>query len=240
VAHRRRTILVQINKLLLAFVAIAGIAGASTISSTSATDGTILNTLALTDVMNGSNLDGTQVIAQLASGGFVSCTFVGASCNSTAGVVVVNADTIQVSTVWVITNTTGQDLVSVTIQLAGAAFNPCVGGNQPLLFISTCAADSPGGGNARSLFGSSPNLGTTSSAASATFTNRVRLGVGNPSNDLFTQVQLIFGTNGTPFHNGETFSFIADTDLLNSPEPATYGLVGGALLALACLRRAHS
>jgi hypothetical protein len=194
--------------------------------------------LSIVDVMTGANLNGSQVTAQLASGGIVTCTFVGASCASTAGVVVVNADTISASTVWTINNQTGQSLASLTIQLAAAAFNPCVSGNQPLNSFSTCTSGTPGAGDARSVSGNLPNTGTTFSAATVAYTNRVLIsGQGSPTNDLFKQIQLLFGSNGSPFRDGETFTFMADTDLLQNPEPATYGLVGSAFLALALVRR---
>ena len=230
----------QIKKLLWAACVTAGMASASSIVGVSASDGVINKSYDdVTDLMTGGNLNGSQVIAQLANGGTLSCTFIGNSCSGAAGAVVVNADTLASDTIWSIANSTGQSLASITIQLSGAAFNPCVGGNQPVLTISTCFSPTPGAGQARSVIGNSPNTGTTQTSATVNYTNRIQLSTSpTVSSDLFTQIQLLFGVNGSPaFQNGETFTFLADTDLVHNPEPATYGLVGSALLALGLFRR---
>ena len=217
---------------------------ASVITGASASDGAIVVALAVSDNMLSSSLGGASVTAVLGNSSSVTCTFVGSTCASTTGITVGSGNTSDSTTVWLISNTSGQSLTSITIQLAGAAFNPCVTNGVPSTDLTPCTAVTSGAGNARSVSGDTPpGVGSTTTTASVSYTNKVRIsGQPSPASDLFTQIQLLFGTNQQLFSSGTSFSFLTDTDLLSGvsiPEPSTYGLVGSALLGLLYRRRSR-
>jgi hypothetical protein len=233
-------------KSIVALIAMAGAAFASTITGASATTGTIYDAASVTDTMIGitGSASGTVTLNGLSFS--LQCVFVGNNCNAGSYVLsVTGGDTNASSTIWTVNNQSMGTIDSLTVSLTGAVFNPCVSGGVPTS-QSGCASSTPGAGTGGSVIGNTPDSGTTAATAVVAYSNELRLGGinGLTYGDAYTQVVLTFSNN---FNTGDTFTFLADTDLApgfgsvgtvtGNPEPATYGLVGGALVGLALLRR---
>lgn len=225
---------IAVRSVFFSAVLLSSSAFASTINGAFANNGgSPFSVAGITDLMNASALAGSTVNVVFVGGGSAGCTFVGNSCVGTGFSLVVSSGDTFGST-WTITNTSGFAMGTMGIGLSNGAFNICSTVN------TTCAGVTTGTGTARAL--SDGAGGTAALGAFGTYSGRVSIGAGPAVTDLYTSL----GLNFDSFASGTTFTFSIDTDVFGaggggeptgSPEPATYALVGGALIGLAALRR---
>jgi len=237
------------------FLSTAVLSVANTISSAAETPGTTYSVTSVTGSETANQLNGATVTATFASGS-ASCTFVGGTCTgggSTFSLSLTPGSTL--ASTWLVTNSDTSALESLSVNLQGAtsAFNPCVSGGNAMTTSGECgnSGGTAGTNNSESVSMAGNAANATKGSASVLYANEVALGAAAPKGDLFTQITLSFGTT---FTTGQTFTFAAGTDLLAAaasnpiiaaafipadptPEPATLGLVGGSLVGLGLLAR---
>jgi len=125
----------------------------------------------------------------------------------------------------------------------GVAFDRCMSGSNTFNDTnsgSNCGTNgTPGSDNGWSA--DTRSGGTSNITAAAIYSNILSVGANNAVGDAYGVLRLVFGGTNT-FTFNETFTFEADTDLVNSarnavPEPGSMGLLGAGLVGLAIAAR---
>jgi len=190
-------------------------------------------------------------------GGTATCTFANNSnvCTSAGNfsLTITPANQNTSAATWEIRNLrtgtagTTDDLISVMMDGTnanngvpglGTVFNPCVTSTSPLVFNLGGGCSGAGTGNGESI--QSHSGGITGVTATVFYDKVVMLSTDSvPGGNLWFRATMTF--SGTTFEGqgsggGTAFLFDGDTDMVDIPEPATYGLVGLALAAFGAFR----
>ena len=229
----------------------AGLLSASNITASSASSGTnYFATGPFNANQKASEVVGMTVTITYVSGSVIdTCAFAATGICAT----VVGSRTLASTTpasqntsaaLWSVFNTQAGETVS-TVTFNGVpgktVFNPCLTSGTPNFSGSGCAApagEDPGFGNSLSVSSHSGGLALN---AKANYSDAVRAAGNVYLSDLYAKVVLTNFTGGSFTSSATAFTFDADTDqvtalTVDTPEPATYGLVGLALAGLGALK----
>ena len=237
--------------VLLAATALAAFGG--TITTAGATNGTPLSIIDVTGFStDGDEMAGMIILGNFSSGGNVSCVWgiTGGNSGGCTGVNGLNSFTLALAgdtytANWVlngITTAVGASLQSLVFN-GPAGFtvfdrtNPDTGTDG-----SSNGRDANGDTNASNAKGKQPEAVN----GVATYSNIVNIGANPAVTDLYAQVTIVFGGGGAGLIAGQSAEWRMDTDNIGLrgdvpgsgvPEPSTFGMVGGGLLALAAYRK---
>jgi hypothetical protein len=204
---------------------------------------------------------GGLVITATFADGAQSCTWVNATGCAGTGFTVTFPSGTQTDpdaggsgATWTITNTraagAGNQITSIFFNAVTGllAFDRCMTGAGTFSDATNSSGNcSTGSGGIEGTTGSNTGWsaatatgGTAGISAAALYANELKISSQAVQGDAWGSLKLTFGGT-TSFVNGDTFTFQADTDKLASaggtvPEPATFGLVGLALVGLGVLR----
>jgi hypothetical protein len=222
----------------------------TTFSGTTITTSTgTVTTWAISNATSGlSNMGGMLVAVTWADNTVFNCVWVnGSGCSVANGFSVTETDGANgtFNGTWSLTNLrAASNIRSIMLNGLGTpsgrtVFDTCWNGSNPGTIDLT-----PGNGCGTATGTAGSNQGYTAWSASGgsnapspstvVYSNRINTYAGNAVGDLWGMVTINFTNNG--FVNGDTFTWRMDTDLVTTPEPATAGFVGLALVAFGCLR----
>jgi len=241
----------KLTRFAIALAVCVAVAPASTITTVSDVPGALSNVTVDSTQANGANMAGMTITAVFSHSGTENCTWLSnGTCTGTDFRVSfpTGTDTLPGDTAWTVTNLSSSSsnvLETLTIDaLAGDVdFDACETAGTPHSVTSACTGATPGTNDAYTI-GTAPG-GSFGITASVEYTNELKLASqGSPLGDMWGEAVFTFGGNafqGTTDRK-ETFTFYSDTDLLDSvksttPEPATFGLVGVALIGAGIFRR---